>query len=149
MFTIDLDFTDMQLAGRFVSRAVGQFNVSGREIAKEFGTRVRMYARANASKKIYPTRDSISEDLPNTIRKETGKDYVSIIVDASYGGMMEIGTKPHEIPNAFGIKGFTIMHPGAQGYPIQHFASRAWNRGLNELNEIAKIELDKQLNKLK
>lgn len=62
---------------------------------------------------------SKTRNLASSIRFDvnTAKGTAIIRADrrvASYANIVEIGAKPHPIPNAFG-KGITVMHPGMKG----------------------------------
>lgn len=145
-FTVEIDTRELQLASKYFFRLAREMPEAGREVIREVGTRIRKYARDNANKRIYPRRSSISEDLAKSIYKRTGKDFVSIQVLASYGAAMETGTQPHFEPNHPWFS--QRMHPGAQGYPIQGFMRRAVNRGMTELNPLAREVLNKRLGKI-
>lgn len=41
-----------------------------------------------------------------------------VVIKTSYLTMVVRGTRPHDIPNAFGRKGFTAKHPGAKSNDI-------------------------------
>lgn len=144
--SIGIDISDLRLARGMIDDIAREYPKVGRDIAKDWGTRVRRYARENASHRIYPKHMN-SEDLRNQIHKTTGRNFVVVDAMTSYAGFMETGTKPHFIWSNPIWKRIHINenrpHPGAQGYPIQHFMSRAFHKSMSELKEIAENKMSK------
>jgi len=90
--------------------------VLAREICKQLGTEIKRKARELAPKKTGKLARSIHK---RTIKQRDGYlTHVWVWVlnryGVEYGHIMEGGAKEHLIPNAFGIPGLVVKHPGTQ-----------------------------------
>ena len=118
-----------------------------RNVLREAGFRTKRYAKMNIKSRY--GGGSHSENLRGSIYMRTTKNFVSVTAGASYAGYVEYGTKPSikNYPRNVYIAGVgwrrMDMHPGAQGYPSQHFMTRAVVRVEKEFDDIIKIQIKK------
>lgn len=62
-----------------------------------------------------------------------------------YAPYVEYGAKAHPIPDAFGIKGFTIQHPGIYMSMTKNYFGGAVNETRGEEKNIAKLQVGKAI----
>ena len=117
VFTLSVDLNELRLMSKKMDRFVREAPKAARELHKGFGRDVRKHMRENLSRRLYPRRVSISEDIRNQVSVRTEKKKTVVSVMASYAAPLETGSRPHMIGN--------WMHPGTRNYPSQHFTARA------------------------
>jgi len=115
-----------------------------REFMREYGKRIKVYAKENASKRIYPQTKN-SYPLSQSILRRTGVDNVTITASAPYAGTVEMGSEPHFEPNHWW---FSINeHPGAGGvnpnYPARGFMRKAIEKVDTQIIEIVNQTIGK------
>jgi len=128
----------------------------GEKIRRDLANKTKRYAKSN----IQPIwmKSKHSYDLKNNIiyRKE-GNNKTTVIARTPYAGYVEMGTKPHKIIGhpylsfyweklGKNVRLREVNHPGAQGYPSQHFMERAYNQIVVESDSIIQKEVDKFFN---
>lgn len=125
---------------------------TGRKIVEGLAKVTVKRAKANI-KPIYPPRGAqrLRKNI-YYIMKRTGQGWDGIVKADSrdpyghpYALYVEEGTRPHIQPNSIIPKFRTQGHPGAQGYPSQHFMKRAARSADRQMKGIVSIHMRRLL----
>jgi len=145
-FVIVKGLTELRLMSRKFDRLQRNAPQMAHKVRLKYGRDVKKFAQENARKRLY-RRTRRSENLANTITLRTSKNQTVIEALASYAAAVETGTKPHQIPHNpyWGMRG--KKHPGAQGYPAQHFMARALAKAANQFHKYLR-PIDRELRKV-
>ena len=112
------------------------------EIAKQLGTIIKRAARRHAPRRTGRLRKGITK---RTIKKRNA--YITLVrawainprikkpAHREYAHIVEGGAKPHKIPNAFGIKGLVVNHPGFKGRWFMRKGRRFGEKVMREVIE--------------
>lgn len=150
---IYIDSKDLFKLERDFKNIDKNFPKLGEKIRRKLANKTKILAKQN----IQPRWMSTGKLKNNIIFRKEGTNKTTVIAGTPYAGYVEMGTKPHKIIGhpylsfyweklGKNVRLREVNHPGAQGYPSQHFMTRAFNQMVTESDGIIQKEVDKFFN---